>query len=123
MSKNIKWTIVFLAVVLICVGVIFFGQLSAKHKGAEIYIGSQLYQTIESLENEDISTVTVETPDGTNTICYGEGKIWVEQADCKNQVCVNHAKASLVGEVIICAPHKLLIKVTGEDSSQADVVL
>ena len=51
MSKNIKWAIVFLAVVLICVGVIFFGQLSSKHKGAEIYIGSQLYQTIESLEN------------------------------------------------------------------------
>ena len=120
MSKNIKWALIFSAVLLVSLAVIFFGQFTASEKGAEIYLDGKLYKTLDSIENSDTRTLSVETDEGFNTVCYGGGKIWVEKADCKNQVCVKHAKASLVGETIICAPHKLLIKVVGGSDESVD---
>ena len=41
MKKNIRWVIFFSAVVLVCLGVIFFGQFSHGTTSAEIYVDGQ----------------------------------------------------------------------------------
>ncbi|WP_051540313.1 NusG domain II-containing protein [Ruminococcus sp. FC2018] len=120
MKKNVKWAIVFGSVVAICVFVIIFGQLKSDKKGAEIYVDRKLYKAIDSIEDQETKSILIETENGWNRVCYGRGEIWVEEADCKNQVCVKHAKASFVGSSIICAPHKLVIKVVGGSGSGAD---
>ncbi len=123
MKKNIFWAAVFACVVLISGAVIFFGQLGADGKGAQIYIGGELYKTIESIDDAQIRTLEIRTDGGWNKICYGGGNIWVSEADCANQTCVKYAKASLVGETIVCAPHKLVIKVVGRSDQQADAAV
>ena len=120
MKKNVKWAIVFGSVVAICVFVIIFGQLKSDKKGAEIYVDRKLYKAIDSIEDQETKSILIETENGWNRVCYGRGEIWVEEADCKNRVCVKHAKASFVGSSIICAPHKLVIKVVGGSGSGAD---
>lgn len=121
MSKNLKWALVFAGVLLVCLAVIFFGQFGAGEKSAEIYLDGELIKTVKSLDSEDIQAFTVDTDGGYNIICFGGGSIWVQEADCANQTCVKYAKASLVGETIVCAPHKLVIKIVGRAGSDADV--
>ena len=120
MSKNLKWAAVFGAVVLICAAVIFFGQFSRGTTSAEIYVGGELYKVVYDLDRQDMKTFKVETENGYNIIAYEAGKIWVSESDCANQTCVKYAKASLVGETIVCAPHKLVIKIVGTDYKKVD---
>ena len=123
MKKNIFWAAVFACVVLISGAVIFFGQFSHGTTSAEIYVDGRLYKVIYDLGRQDLQSFRVETEHGYNVICYKSGKIWVSEADCANQTCVTYAKASLAGETIVCAPHKLVIKVVGRSDQQADAAV
>lgn len=122
MKKNIRWAVIFSAVVLICLGVIFFGQLTADSKGAEIYLGGKLYKTVENIENTQPGEITVRTPEGFNRICWHNGSIWVEEADCASLTCKKYGKATLIGETIVCAPHGLVIKVVGKTDDEVDAM-
>ena len=123
MKKNIKWAAIFGSAVLICLAVIFFGQFSGGTTSAEIYVDGKLYKTVKDLDRQHLQSFTVRTEHGYNTICYEAGKIWVSEADCANRTCVKYAKASLVGETIVCAPHKLVIKIVGKTDGEADATV
>ncbi|MBQ9965100.1 MAG: NusG domain II-containing protein [Clostridia bacterium] len=48
---------------------------------------------------------------GTNTIVINSGAVYMKDATCKNQICVNHKKISKKGESITCLPNKVLVEV------------
>ena len=52
---------------------------------------------------------TVETP--TNTVIIKDGIVYISNATCKNQVCVNTGKISKKGESIICLPNKVIVEI------------
>ncbi len=120
MSKNLKWALIFASLVLVCGGVIIFGQFSHGTVSAEIYVDGKLYRIVNDLERQELQSFTVYSEHGSNTICYGSGKIWVSEADCKNQTCKKYGKASLSGETIVCAPHRLVIKIVRTDYEKVD---
>ena len=56
-------------------------------------------------------TVTVETKYGTNTFVIQDGKVEMEDADCRDGICTDHAAISHKNETIVCLPHKMVISV------------
>ena len=46
-----------------------------------------------------------------NTVEIKDGAVTVTQADCKNQICVNHAAINEKGESIICLPNKVIAEI------------
>ena len=48
---------------------------------------------------------------GTNTIVINSGTVYMKDATCKNQICVNYKKISKKGESITCLPNKVLVEV------------
>lgn len=42
----------------------------------------------------------------------GEG-VWIQAADCPDQICVHHIPIKGGGESIICLPHKLVVEIAG----------
>lgn len=46
-----------------------------------------------------------------NTVVIKDGYVSVSQADCKNQICVNHKKISKKGETIVCLPNKVIVEI------------
>lgn len=46
-----------------------------------------------------------------NTVEIKDGKVSVTQADCKNQICVNHKAITEKGENIICLPNKVIAEI------------
>ena len=60
--------------------------------------------------NESINiNKTVDTP--TNTVIIKDGIVYISNATCKNQVCVNTGKISKKGESIVCLPNKVVVEI------------
>lgn len=86
------------------------------------------FRRVDDLSHDVVFTVetpgtgTGSGPDargGENTISISGGRVEVESADCANQVCVEHAPISRVGEQIVCLPHGLVVEVVAEESDAA----
>ena len=117
--KNLIWAAVFAAVIAACLIFIFLTGGKSGENSAEIYEDGKLVKTIADLDPEKEYSFEIKTENGTNTVSVGGGSIWVSSADCSNQTCVHAGKISLAGQTVICAPHKLVIKVVGETSAAA----
>ncbi len=52
---------------------------------------------------------TVDT--GTNKVVIKDGVVYMGDASCKNQVCVNTGKISKKGESIVCLPNKVIVEI------------
>lgn len=46
-----------------------------------------------------------------NILVIKGDKAFIESANCKNQICVNHKPISKKGETIVCLPHKVLVEI------------
>lgn len=55
-----------------------------------------------------------------NLISVAAGIIVMEEADCKDQICVHHKPISSAGESIICLPHRLVVEIIGDNDASAD---
>lgn len=52
-----------------------------------------------------------------NLITVTDGTVVMEEADCKDQICVRHKPVSSARESIICLPHRLVVEIVGDDAS------
>lgn len=55
-------------------------------------------------KNKTIST-------DTNTIVIKDGVVYMDNANCKNQICVKSGKISKKGESIVCLPNKTIVEI------------
>ncbi len=60
---------------------------------------------------------------GRNVLVIQEGKAYMEEADCPDKLCVRQKPVKKNGESIICLPHKLVIRVIGGETGEADVMI
>lgn len=52
---------------------------------------------------------------GTNTVRVSGGKVFVEDASCANQNCVEHRAISRTGEAIVCLPNRVTVTIKAAD--------
>ena len=75
---------------------------------AELTVGDKteyisLYETRRiEIENGGVSLV----------LCVEDGEVWIEQSTCPDGVCVNSGKISREGEIIVCAPAAVTVKIS-----------
>lgn len=48
---------------------------------------------------------------GENRIVIRAGKAFIEWSDCPTGNCVKHRAVRLVGETVICEPHRLVVRI------------
>lgn len=101
-----KGDIIIISAVLalaVAIGVFYF---SGKNNATTVEISRNnkvLYSLPLSEDNEiDINT---------NTIIIKNGSVRVENAKCKNQICVNHKPINQKGEIIACLPNKVIVEI------------
>lgn len=74
------------------------------------------------MNNQYEKIIEVKNGDDYNYVHIKNGEVWIESANCDNQVCVYVKPISKVGEVIVCLPHKLIIEIKGNGSSEVDII-
>ncbi len=114
--KNIfKKGDIYIIVILLVVGCIgiFILEFFVKKDGCKVvvYIDGEIYKKYDiydSIQDEIISN------DNTNVLVISNKEVYIEAANCKDKICVNHSSISKSGETIICLPHKLVVEIQDE---------
>ncbi len=113
--------ILILVLLLAAVGFAFFFFLQAQ-KGGLVRVTVDGEVKAELPLSED-TLYKVETEYGFNVIEVQDGYVSIQDADCRDQICVEHKKIHLTGETIVCLPHKLVVEIVGEEKAQYDTVV
>ena len=66
--------------------------------------------------------VTVEKDGHVNKVMIKGGKVWMESASCKNQICVHTGKISNAGQSIVCLPNRVSVTIEGKGGQDYDAV-
>ena len=59
--------------------------------------------------------------DGHNKVVISDGRVWMEEADCPDKLCMAQGKISQPGQTIICLPNRVMVTIRG-GSAQYDGV-
>ena len=57
-----------------------------------------------------------------NKVLIKDGKVRMEDADCPDQICVNHRAISRDGESIICLPNQTVVTIRGGEEPEVDEI-
>lgn len=55
----------------------------------------------------------------TNYLVIGEGEARITEANCPDQICVEHRAVSKAGETIVCLPNEIVIKIVAAEGGDA----
>ncbi len=82
--------------------------------------------TIDGIEKDTYSLLedreeTYEFENGSyNVLQIKDGYAAIIEADCPDQICVNHKHIKYSGETIVCLPNKLVVEVKNAKESEVD---
>jgi hypothetical protein len=93
-------------------------QTSSESKIAVIYQDSELFQ--EVVLNE---VRLIILPLEQMQIQVKAGRIRVAVSDCPKQICVNMGWIANPGQIIVCAPNKVLVEIKSSDPQVLDAVV
>lgn len=119
MKKGDK--ILILIFLLVAIGFALFFFLRAEEGGvARVTVDGEVKAELPLSKD---TLYRVETETGYNVIQIQDGYAFMQEADCRDQVCVEHKKIHLTGETIVCLPHKLVVEIVGAEKNQYDTVV
>ena len=63
----------------------------------------------------------IKTDNGTNTLVISDGSAVMTQADCPDGICADHKPINKTGESNISLPHKVIVTVMNDKSSDNEI--
>lgn len=105
---------------LVVAAVLFLvlSQWSADGRAVEVQVDGV---TVATLPLDIDTTFVIDGADGGhNTLVIADGKATVTEATCPDGVCVRHRAIDRAGQSIICLPNKVVVRVVGEPTVDAE---
>ena len=116
MKKN-DWILVAVILVLAGVGFLVYAGLGRQSAGVvKVTVDGELYGTY-SLEKEQKIKIN-----DTNYLLIKDGQADMMEADCPDQICVEHVSISKNKETIVCLPNKVIVEIVGGEDVEIDAV-
>ena len=116
MKKN-DWILVTVILVLAGVGFLIYTNLGRQSAGiVKVTVDGELFG-IYSLEKEQEIKIN-----DTNRMIIKDGQADMIEADCPDQICVDHKTISKNKETIVCLPNKVIIEIVGGEDVEMDAV-
>ena len=106
-----KNDIILAAALLICCALSLFA-FRAGSDGAFVSVSVDGARTAVYSLSQD-RTVELEAGGGHNTLVIENGTVRMTEADCPNGDCMGFAPISREGQIIVCLPHRLVVRVEG----------
>ena len=75
---------------------------------------------VASLDAEQ--TIAVPGPLGTTLVVIHNGAVHVSASPCHNKICVDTGAISYTGQLIVCVPNKVVVRVIGKEEIPYDAV-
>jgi len=85
----------------------------------QIDVNGNWYKTLSLRVNQ---TISVPGNLGNTMVKIQQGEVFVVDSPCRNKVCVRTGHISHNGQLIVCAPNKVVVRVTGQETLPYDAV-
>lgn len=116
MKKN-DWILVAVILALAGIGFLIYTAIGRQTAGiVKVTVDGELFGTY-SLEKEQ----EIEIND-TNDLVIKDGQADMIEADCTDQICVEHKTISKNKETIVCLPNKVIVEIVGGKDVEIDAV-
>jgi len=113
-----------LIVVLIIIGVCaityttLFARRAEQGKRVIVEIDGQVVR--EFSLSEEVESVRFDTPHGYNILNIADNRVRISEADCPDKLCVLTGWRQQVGQVIVCLPHRLIVRIVGDNGGAGE---
>lgn len=123
MRSKLKWgDFVIIGVVLALAAaiaaVLALGVSGDQWLYAEVWQDNELIERVELTESTD-RTIDL---DGHNVIVLSGRTARMQSADCRDQVCVRTGTLTHAGQVAVCLPSRVVLRLTG-DTGEIDAIV
>lgn len=109
--------------ILLLIGGSFFGlyqmRVRSNYAQAIIELDGTLIGTYEIPTGDTIKEVRVDAGEGRyNIVKITSTGTYIEEANCRDQICVKWGKVSNPGQAIVCLPHKVVVSIIGNQEGE-----
>lgn len=122
MRSKLKWgDFAIIAAVLVLAAAVA-GVLALGSSGDRLY--AEVWQDNVLVERVELTSETDRTIDldGHNVIVLSGRTATMQSADCRDQVCVRTGTLTRAGQVAVCLPNRVVLRITGE-TSEIDAIV
>lgn len=103
---------IFLFVILLAAGLLLSNIQGDEHLRLCVNIDGD--EHIYSLEN-DFTKEFVGNSGIALTLTVENGEAYISHSECKDKICQNSGKISKAGQIIVCAPASISVKIIGSE--------
>lgn len=122
MRSRIKWgDLVIIGLVLVfaaALTAVLAAGTTSDRLYAEVWQDNQLVERVALTDDTD-RTIDL---DGHNVIVLSGKTARMESADCRDQVCVRTGTLTRAGQVAVCLPNRVVLKIVGE-TNEIDAIV
>ncbi|SHH02398.1 Gx transporter family protein [Tepidibacter thalassicus] len=122
---NLKKLDVILIIILIIVnlGIIFNikNKDDMSEKWVEIVVQGKTYKKVLIQDKSYEEKIKITTKFGYNYVYIHDGGVEIIDADCHDKICIKTGFIDKEGEIIACLPHKMYVKILGENEEVDNV--
>ena len=122
MRSKLKWGDFVIIGVVLALAAAIAAVLALGVSGDQLY--AEVWQDNELIERVELTESTDRTIDldGHNVIVLSGRTARMQSADCRDQVCVRTGTLTRAGQVAVCLPNRVVLRITGE-TSEIDAIV
>ena len=122
MRSKLKWGDFVIIGVVLALAAVIAAVLALGVSGDRLY--AEVWQDNELVERVELTDSTDRTIDldGHNVIVLSGRTARMQSADCRDQVCVRTGTLTHAGQVAVCLPNRVVLRITG-GTSEIDAIV
>lgn len=122
MRSKLKWGDFVIIGVVLALAAVIAAVLALGTSGDRLY--AEVWQDNELVERVELtdSTDRMIDLDGHNVIVLSGRTATMRSADCHDQVCVRTGTLTRAGQVAVCLPNRVVLRITG-GTSEIDAIV
>ncbi|HEX3023322.1 MAG TPA: NusG domain II-containing protein, partial [Lachnospiraceae bacterium] len=109
---------------LLIVAVIFLAVIAlTKEKGsyAIVMVDGKEVERLSLAQDREVQIKGYHN--GTNTLVIENGSVYMKEASCPDQYCVNHTRIHYSKESIVCLPNRVVIEIASDEKQDLDSIV
>ncbi len=123
LTKSDKLIIVLILILsILSYAVTLLGVSSEAPEAVVVTVNGKLYAYYDLADITSSQTVKINTEFGSNTLKITSDGAQMTDADCKDKFDIKCGKITKVGQIIVCAPNRVSVKLTGNSPEKIDKV-